>query len=55
MWVCLCFKLNESDIEALIEEQGIDTIIDNSKKKGCGSCAKTILESQNSKLQKEKD
>ena len=44
MWVCLCFKMNDREILDKINEQGLESIIDRSKKSGCGSCIQAIID-----------
>ncbi len=50
MWVCLCFKLNDQDIDVLIKERGLENVISKSRKKGCGTCTNTILDLQKVRL-----
>lgn len=53
MWVCLCFKLNEERLRAILARDGLESVIDKSKKAGCGSCIKTIVDLRNLETQEE--
>lgn len=42
MIVCFCMQRNDTDISRLIEHRGIEFIVSQAKKDGCGSCVSTM-------------
>ena len=52
MWVCICFKINDKSLDRLVEEQGLEAVINRSKKLGCGTCVQTIVDLKNLKAQR---
>ena len=42
MIVCFCMQKNEKEVFKLIEKHGVDSVVLQAKKEGCGSCISTI-------------
>ena len=42
MIVCFCLQRNDKDVVKLINKHGVDFVVSQAKKEGCGSCISTI-------------